>query len=101
MKYQCVADHRDALPVAMMCRVLEVKPSGFYAWLRRPPSQRAVDDQRYKKKVVEIYEEPDGVYGSRKVRDGLLDLGFHVGCRRIARLMRELGLKGCPKSVIE
>lgn len=97
MKYQCIADHRDVLPVAMMCRLLGVKPSGFYAWLRRSPSQRSVDDQRYKKKVVEIYEESDGVYGSRKVRDGFLDLGFHVGRRRIARLMRELGLKGCPK----
>ena len=97
MKYECIADHRDVLPVAMMCRLLEVKPSGFYAWLRRPPSQRSQDDQRYKKKVVEIYEESDGVYGSRKVRDEFLDLGFRIGRRRISRLMRELGLKGCPK----
>lgn len=97
MKYQCIADHRDVLSVAMMCRLLEVKSGGFYAWLRRPPSQRSADDQRYKKKVVEIHEESDGVYGSRKVRDGFMDLGFHIGRRRIARLMRELGLKGCPK----
>ena len=97
MKFQCVADHRDALPVAMMCRLLEIKPSSFYAWVRRPPSQRSVDDKRYKKKVVEIYAESDGVYGSRKVRDRLLDLGFRVGRRRIARLIQELSLKGCPK----
>ena len=39
MKYQCVADHRREYAVAMMCRLLQIKPTGFYAWLRRPPSQ--------------------------------------------------------------
>ncbi len=97
MKYQCVADHRDQLPVAMMCRLLEIKPGGFYAWLRRPESNRSKENRRYKKKIVEIHAESDGVYGSRKVRDELLDLGFTAGRHRIARLMRELGLKGCPK----
>ena len=97
MKYQCVADHRTEFPVAMVCRLLQIKPSGFYAWSRRPQSQRSVEDERLRKKITEIYAESDGVYGSRKVRDELLDLGFCAGRHRIARLMRGLGLKGCPK----
>jgi transposase InsO family protein len=56
-----------------------------------------VEDERLRKKITEIYAESDGVYGSRKVRDELLDLGFFAGRHRIARLMRELGLKGTPK----
>ena len=97
MKYQCVADHRAEFPVSMTCRCLRIKPSGFYAWLRRPPSARTVENARLKKKIAEIHAESDGVYGSPKVRDELLDLGFAIGKHRVARLMRELGLQGCPK----
>lgn len=97
MKYQCVADHRPEFPVAMTCRCLKIKPGGFYAWLRRPPSARSVENARLKKKIVEIHAESDGVYGSPKVRDELFDLGFAIGKHRVARLMRELGLQGCPK----
>ncbi len=97
MKYRCVAEHRHDLPVAMMCRLLDIKPSGFYAWSRRPVSRRARDNGRLKKQIDSIYAESDGVYGSRKVRDELLTLGFRAGKHRVARLMREMGLKGCPK----
>ena len=97
MKYECVAELRGEYPVLMMCRMLQIKASGFYAWLRRPPSQRTLDNWRYQKKITEIHAESDGVYGARKVRDELFDLGFYPGRHRVARLMRELGLKGCPK----
>lgn len=97
MKYRCVADHRHEMPVAMMCRLLQIKPSGFYAWLSRPESQRSQENRRLKKHIGSIHAESDGVYGSRKVRDELLALGFPVGKHRVARLMRSLGLKGCPK----
>ncbi len=97
MKYQCVADSRNEFPVAMMCRLLRIKPSGFYAWVRRPPSRRSQENDRLRKKIAEIYAESDGVYGSPKVRDELLHLGFLAGKHRVARLMREMGLKGCPR----
>jgi transposase InsO family protein len=81
----------------MMCRLLQLKPSGFYAWLRRPPSRRAQENGRLKKEIAVIHAESDGVYGSPKVRNELHRLGFQAGKHRVARLMRELGLKGCPK----
>jgi putative transposase len=97
VKYQCVADSHHELPVTMMCRLLRIKPGGYYAWRRRPPSRRARDNDRLGKKITEIHAESDGVYGSPKVRDELFNLGFLAGKHRVARLMRELGLKGCPK----
>lgn len=97
MKYVCIEFQRDEYPVRMMCRLLEVKASGFYAWRRRGPSRRARDDERLKERISEVHAESDGIYGSPKVRDELLENGEQVGRHRVARLMRELGLKGCPK----
>ena len=97
MKYRCIAEQRDEYPVRMMCRLLEVKPSGFYAWRRRPPSRRTLEAQRLKKRIVEIHADSDGTYGSPRVRDELLELGYRVGRHRIARLMRSLALRGCPQ----
>jgi len=69
----------------------------FYAWSRRPESRRSRENGRLKKQIDAIYAESDGVYGSRKVRDELLTLGFRAGKHRVARLMQEMGLQGCPK----
>lgn len=97
MKYRCVEDLRGEYPVAMMCRLLQIKPTGFYAWRRRGPSQTALENARLSKKIREVHAESDGVYGSPKVRDELINLGFPVGRHRVARLMRQMGLQGCPK----
>ena len=97
MKYACIDANRESFPVRMMCRLLEVKPGGFYAWRRREPSRRSVDNERLKGKIAAVHAESDGVYGSPKVRDELLERGEPVGRHRVARLMRELGLYGCPK----
>ena len=96
MKYECVADLREDYPVAMMCRLLGVTTSGFYAWLRRGPSRRSIENRRLSKQIVQVHAESDGVFGARKVRDGLLELGFLAGRHRVAHLMRAMGLKGCP-----
>lgn len=97
VKYERVAESTGEFPVQMMCRLLEVNATGFYAWKRRPPSQRSIENKRLRKYISQVHAESDGVYGSRKVRDELLQLGTPAGRHRIARLMRELGLQGCPK----
>lgn len=95
MKYVCIKSQCREYPVRMMCRLLQVKASGFYAWRRRSMSQHAQDDERLKRQIGAVHAESDGVYGSPKVRDELLDNGEHVGKHRVARLMREMGLQGC------
>ena len=55
MKYQCVADCRYEFPINLMCRLLRIKPSGYYAWSRRPLSRRSQENGRLRKKIVEIH----------------------------------------------
>ena len=97
MKYACIDANRATFPVRMMCRLLDVKSGGYYAWRRREPSRTTVENERLKAEIATIHAESDGVYGSPKVRDELLERGQQVGRHRVARLMRELGLYGCPK----
>jgi transposase InsO family protein len=76
-----------------MCGKLDVSRSGFYAWLKRPASARRVRDQALERRVVEHFEESDGVYGSPRIHALLRRRGEHVGRKRVARLMRGLRLK--------
>ncbi len=92
MKYACIDENRGAYPVRMMCRLLEVKPSGYYAWRHREPSRTVKENERLKAESATVHAESHGVYGSPKVRDELLERGRQVGRHRIARLMREMGL---------
>jgi len=78
----------------ILCRVLEVTRSGFYAWRARKPSVRNLEDEQLRPKIVKAFETGRGTYGSPRVRDELVDQGFEIGRKRVARLMRELGLRG-------
>ena len=84
-------------PVAFMCRQLEVSPSGFWEWCRRGPSQHALDDQRLTVHVRAAFDEGRGTYGSPRVYRALRSDGHDVGRRRVARLMRQDGLRVRPK----
>ena len=74
-----------------MCRMLVVHPSGFYAWLREPLSQRALKDQRQPKLIKTAWEENGEVYGYRKLHDDLYDLGEDISPNRAWRLARLAG----------
>ena len=76
-----------------MCRVLEVSRSGYYRWLKRKPSQRAIDNQRLDAEIREIYDGSKGRYGSPKITRELRDRGRRVGKNRVARRMRQAGLR--------
>ncbi len=86
--------------VSELCRALGVSRSGYYAWTRRPPSERARKDQQLKVLVREAHSRgPKGrrKYGSPRVHRSLKKKGFRVGRNRVIRLMREEGLVGRPK----
>lgn len=76
-----------------MCAVLDVHPSGFYAWLKRPLSIRALEDRRQTGLMKHSWLESGAVYGYRKVRDDLLELGEKIGKHRAQRLMRLAGIR--------
>lgn len=94
MRFKTIAAHRDEYPTAMMCRMLRVSTSGFYAWSSRPPSRRTRDDNVIKLKLREAHRRSDGTYGSPRLVLDLVDEGFEVGRKRVRRLMREEGIVG-------
>lgn len=92
--FEFVRARRGRWPVGCMCRVLGVSPSGYYAWLKRGPSRRALENEALSKRIAEIHEASHGTYGSRRVHAELLEGGDKLSRQRVARLMRTLGLQG-------
>ena len=76
-----------------MCRVLEVSRSGYYSYLRRGLSQRNEENKRVVTKIKEIWKWSRGTYGSPRITAELNAQDFGCGENRIARLMRENGIK--------
>jgi len=97
MRYICIGRRRTQYPVRMMCRLLKVSSSGYYAWRVRPESQRAQTDRELTRVIRRLHADSQGVYGSPKMRDELKDEGYRCGRHKVARLMRLAGLRGCPK----
>jgi transposase InsO family protein len=81
----------------MMCRLLQVSASGYYAWRARPESSRAERDRELMPKIRRVHEASKGVYGSPRVHAELVAEGVPVGRHKVARLMRLERLRGCPK----
>jgi transposase InsO family protein len=79
-----------------MCRVLAVAPAGFYAWLTRAPSARAIADERLMLNIRVAHARSDGTYGAPRVQRDLCDDGLAVSTKRVARLMRQAALRGQP-----
>ena len=97
MRYQCIDRRRTSYPVRLMCRSLRVSPSGYYAWRLRAESPRAAYDRELTRVIRRIHAESDGTYGSPRIHAELKAEGFSCGRVKVARLMRKVGLKGCPK----
>jgi transposase InsO family protein len=76
-----------------MCDVFGVSRSGYYAWVRRPESQRKADDKALSELIKKIHGESKGEYGSPKVHEELRRRGTRCGRKRVARLMRKDGLR--------
>ena len=94
MRYACIQQHRGEFEVRLMCRVLEVAASGFYASRTSVPSARARTDERLRVEVRAIHKMSRRNYGSPRIHAELQGRGEHVSRKRVARLMGEEGLRG-------
>jgi transposase InsO family protein len=83
--------------IATMCRVLEVSPSGYYAWQSRMPSKRSMDDGVLQADIEAIHRRSRATYGVPRVHAELRAEGTCVGRKRVARLMRRAGLEGASR----
>lgn len=93
MRYAFIKIHHLQFNVRAMCRMLHVHPSGFYAWLKNPLSNRAKEDKRQTKLIKKAWEDSGKVYGYRKLHDDLLDQGETCCPNRVARLASLAGIK--------
>jgi len=80
-----------------MCQVLEVSESGYYAWIKREPSERERVDKELGEQIEDAYQKNRQVYGSPRIHAELKEQGVHCARKRVARLMRELGINAKSK----
>jgi putative transposase len=97
MIFRFMQKHQTEFPVSIMCAVFSVSRSGYYAWLRRPICQHKQVDAVLLGKIRIIHRDSDETYGSPRVHRDLKEQGDNHGEKRIARLMREDGLKSKTK----
>ena len=93
MRYAFIKDNSDSWPVRWLCKMLDVHPSGYYAWHNQPHSKRHKANQRLIGLIKQFWLESGGVYGYRKLHSDLRDVGEACGINRVYRLMRSEGLK--------
>ena len=91
--YAFIKSHQRQFPIEVMCRVLEVAPSGYYAWLKKPVSNRGLEDARLLRLIQASYTASQGIYGAPRVFLDLREAGETCSKHRVARLMRKAGLK--------
>ena len=108
MRYQFIQKHTGQVPVSVLCRALKVSPSGYYAFKKRKPSKRQQEREQLLVHIRQFFKKSDGSYGSiriwedLKACDELKAAGIRAGRHRVARLMRQAGLKAtvAPKFVV-
>ncbi|WP_374617286.1 IS3 family transposase [Thauera aminoaromatica] len=93
VRYAFIDAHVVQYPVRRLCSTLAVHPSGYYAWKQQPVSERSANDQRIGALITQCWEASGRIYGYRKIRNDLHDMGEACGKHRVARLMRLAGLR--------
>ena len=94
-QYRFIQAHQVGYPITLLCRVLGVARSGYYAWVRRGVPAREQADQQLTERITTIYRESRQTYGSPRVHATLRHAGVRCGRKRVARLMRQTALTGC------
>ena len=97
MRFRFIDVEKATWPVRVVCRVLEVSTSGFYAWRQRPQSEHSRRDAELNLKIGVAHAESRSTYGSPRIHADLVGEGIRISRKRVARLMREQGLRGRGK----
>lgn len=93
MKYRFVNEHRHEYGVQSMCRVLKISRAGFYKWLHKPLSDRAIEDLRLLELIRQSYQASNGVYGAPRIHLDLKEVGESCGMNRVAKIMKKHKIK--------
>ncbi len=93
MRYAFIKDNQQGRSIRKLCRLFDVHPSGYYAWLKQPVSQSQKRDQRHSGLIKQFWIESGGVYGYRKIYADMQELGESIGINRVHKLMKQHKLK--------
>ncbi len=97
-RFRFIDAEKARFPVSLLCKIVGVSKSGYYAWKSRAPSKRSREDAVLTEKIREVYQRSRETYGYPRVHAELRALGVRCGRRRVARLMRRAGLRGCMRA---
>lgn len=97
MKYEFMDEHRDRFRVKSMCKVLRVSRSGYYAWRSRTPSERQTANEELLEHIQEVHTKSRKLYGSPRITAELNDEGIGCGRNRVARIMKDNGIRALLK----
>jgi putative transposase len=94
-RFRFVEVEAAQFPVSLLCKTVGVTRQGYYAWKRRPSSLRELADRELGERIKAIHAETEEIYGAPRIHSELkLVDGIAVGKKRVARLMRQLGIRG-------
>ncbi|MDH5335973.1 MAG: IS3 family transposase, partial [Nitrospira sp.] len=93
MRYRVIQEHDRRYPIRLMCRALAVSAAGYYAWRSRPESARSIQTRLLRSAIRVIHHESRDTYGSPRIGNTLVKQGHHIGEHRVARLMRQDGMR--------
>ena len=88
---------RNQYPVKRLCRILAVSRCGFYAWQKRPPCRRTLENERLRVEIRAVHAKTRWTYSAKRLQDELAEEGIKAGRDRIARLRREEGIRCIQK----
>ncbi|WP_370981591.1 IS3 family transposase [Agaribacterium sp. ZY112] len=94
-----MAENLHKFKINRLCNLMGVSRSGFYAWLDRPASNKALYDEELKRAIKELHQGYKRCYGARRIYHSLKKIGYSCSIRRVSRLMKELGIKASTRGL--
>ena len=94
MRFRFIQQQRQRVSISMLCAVLDVSRSGYYAWQKRKPSAREQANQELIEQIQRLFSWSRSTYGYRRIHASLVEQGIVCSRNRVARLMRQLRLLG-------
>ena len=95
--YELIDAQKAQFPIALMCKVLNVSRSGYYAWCQRPPAPRTQENEMLSQEIQQIHKDSRDTYGSPRIHAALIAKGWQVSRQRVVRLMEKLGICAHPQ----
>ena len=88
MKYNFIKNYRIQFPVSRICHVLNISKNGYYTWLKKPKSNRDLENERLLQKIINFHEESGKKYGSPRIYEDLKEADISCSLNRVARIMK-------------